>query len=67
MEKNCIFFVVKMLYFVHFFGLHLAFDFKMKKGFGTRLDLELVLKVQDGIWIIKCESPLISVEGLKWF
>ena len=31
------------------------------------MDLDLVLKVQDWIWIVKYDSPLISVEGFKWF
>jgi len=67
MEKNYIFFCGKKLYFVIFFGLRLDLDFKMKKLFGTRMDLELVLKLRDWIWIIKYESPLISAEGSKWF
>jgi len=67
MEKNCIVFVVEMLYFVIFFGLHLDLDFKIKKLFGIRLNLELVSKVREWIWIVKYERPLISVEGFKWF
>jgi len=67
MEKNYIFFCRKKLYFVIFFGLRLDLDFKMKKLFGTRMDLELVLKLRDWIWIIKYESPLISAEASKWF
>jgi len=31
------------------------------------LDLDLVVNVQDWIWIVDYESPLISVEVLKWF
>ena len=30
MEKNCIFFVVKKLYFVNFFGLRLDLDFEIQ-------------------------------------
>jgi len=67
MEKNCILFVVKMVCFVNFLDFILDLDFKIKKLFGIRLDLELVLKVQDWIWVVKYDSPLISVEEFKWF
>ena len=52
---------------MNFFGIHLDLDFKFKEIFGIRLDLDLVSEVQDCIWIVKYESPLISVEDLKWF
>jgi len=59
MEKNCIVFAMKMLYFF-IFELSLDLDFEFLKLFGLCLDLDRVLKIQDWIWIAKYDSPLIS-------
>ena len=60
MEKNCVIFVIKKLYFVKFFGLYLDLDFPFVEVFGLWLVLEWVLKIQ--AWIEKYDSPLIPVD-----
>ena len=41
------------------FILLVVLDFALFKSFGLRLDLDWVLKIQECIWIVKYESPLI--------
>ena len=53
-------FVIKKLYFVNFLDFVWTWTFNLKKKFGLWLDFVLILKIQDWIWIEKCDSPLIS-------
>jgi len=61
MEKNCVIFGSKKLFF-SFFGLYLDLDFKFLKPFGLWLNLDWDFKIQDWIWIAKYDSPLIFGE-----
>jgi len=64
MEKNCVIFVIKKLYFVNFLDFIWTWAFNFFKVWSV-VGLGLIFENQDWIWIAKYDSPLISDVGCK--
>jgi len=64
MEMNSVIFFIKNLQFVKILDFIWTWILHFLNFFGLWLDLDWVLKIQDWIWIVKYDSPLIS--GEKW-
>ena len=58
--KNYIRFFIKKLYSVNCLDYNWTWIGNILNYFGLWLDLDWVLKIQDWIWIAKCDSPLFS-------